>query len=1182
MVESEQLNAVLAEWLQQLDRGPETQLDLVALHYLFKAWQSKTPDQNKSAIDYVLKGKTFVSLFSHLVNQASNRLDPTLLERLEHNTHRGAYHRLDHLMRSSVDNMNHPSSSDDSADPDDSALQTSFRHLIEHAFDPPTPQTEPADIERETLDDDYANLLVRSSFALPFQGPAVDLLLTHIQVHELGIQRTAELRRARIQKAVAQTPGSMLAVIDHATHQNEVDMQDATRALAFDAVSTPAHEDSVSFGKDSAVASSVPCHEQAAEGDEVEMQRQHHASDGSSASAIDSSPSSRSHDSAAATVSHRPHNLATVTSEHAAASKKAPVNVDLYYAKVLPIIQSSGFGKSKLCIHLSAAQPGMLVCLRPEPKVSVSFPPQDASVYDYFEKCYTKYFLETDKNKHSVEDSNMIHTTVTSFLAAYCFELHLILSELMRISRCFSSALDPVDTSTPSTSSGADVSGHNIHMCWNTVVFSLAVSLYAKPDFLAALELEPPHRLCPHSRLGLHGLLGSHAPHSTHVEDDLLSHQDRTFVQSLLKQRAREDLLKRICTRAETYLTKYKPNADPEDYKTPLHRFLSPALSRLEGLVPVGQEPPAIFFLALDECNTFSQILPHLRRVWNAAKPKRTWLLLIDTNSRIAPLIGREAREASKRTMKKQSRLVEPFVDMPLDVKFTPEHRLQVYRQILNRTFTLRGLNQLLPKLGRPLWNDALYSHSDHVIQPENIFVKLVRPDTWKWPDQPSDSDIDNPRSANFQNIMAILNQRVALEHSYMASRSPWKMFARGQVSRHLRFLCDYHQDTDVVNTHVPSEPALSIAVTWSFRHDPEQTATKWSLAVCTIASAHSSIGLNVGLQGEEGVRVLCSIAADLAASARYRAQLTETPPDYTSLMGVISLSEWLDCLIGSSDATSDSKFRAWCRRQWLNFKHVADLENQIKSGASVPIDMLGEFWMRHAAIRGVTEQCGWDLLLPIYECDKGPPVGDEPFLMHKLSYVVLQVKNCASRLTAPDMIGPSLPDLEVASQSMVSLELFLDLGDAGSTKRWSQRKHQYHSRQTVHRVNVSGHGIETFPLLAQLDAKAQDKVPVILSLPTSGEDDFGIDKTNHVRARCQPTSGQADFGTDKANYVRAHCQEPLLSYLRKAQTVKDGKLNPTTCIPDTTALTSSMSEGQRRSKRLREDSISTQNRTDS
>ena len=110
MVESEQLNAVLAEWLQQLDRGPETQLDLVALHYLFKAWQSKTPDQNKSAIDYVLKGKTFVSLFSHLVNQASNRLDPTLLERLEHNTHRGAYHRLDHLMRSSVDNMNHPSS----------------------------------------------------------------------------------------------------------------------------------------------------------------------------------------------------------------------------------------------------------------------------------------------------------------------------------------------------------------------------------------------------------------------------------------------------------------------------------------------------------------------------------------------------------------------------------------------------------------------------------------------------------------------------------------------------------------------------------------------------------------------------------------------------------------------------------------------------------------------------------------------------------------------------------------------------------------------------------------------------------------------------------------------------------------------------------------------------------------
>lgn len=70
-------------------------------------------------------------------------------------------------------------------------------------------------------------------------------------------------------------------------------------------------------------------------------------------------------------------------------------------------------------------------------------------------------------------------------------------------------------------------------------------------------------------------------------------------------------------------------------------------------------------------------------------------------------------------------------------------------------------------------------------------------------------------------------------------------------------------------------------------------------------------------------------------------------------------------------------------------------LEHQIQSGLSMPIDDLGDIWMRHAAMRGVSNQCGWSLLLPIYGCDE-PPVRNQVFLMHKLLYV----RPCKSRRT--------------------------------------------------------------------------------------------------------------------------------------------------------------------------------------
>lgn len=64
-----------------------------------------------------------------------------------------------------------------------------------------------------------------------------------------------------------------------------------------------------------------------------------------------------------------------------------------YYNRVLPILQSSGFGKTRMCIQLSTVSPGMLICLHEAGVHTVqhkeSFPLQDALVFLYLQVCQT-------------------------------------------------------------------------------------------------------------------------------------------------------------------------------------------------------------------------------------------------------------------------------------------------------------------------------------------------------------------------------------------------------------------------------------------------------------------------------------------------------------------------------------------------------------------------------------------------------------------------------------------------------------------------------------------------------------------------------------------------------------------------------------------------------------------------
>ena len=139
---------------------------------------------------------------------------------------------------------------------------------------------------------------------------------------------------------------------------------------------------------------------------------------------------------------------------------------------------------------------------------------------------------------------------------------------------------------------------------------------------------------------------------------------------------------------------------------------------------------------------------------------------------------------------------------------------------------------------------------------------------------------------------------------------------------------------------------------------------------------ARHSIGLDIGLEGEEGVHLLCSMASDFAAGSRYATAFTaigfddEGGDSYACTMGLITLDEWLSTLIGSdmvsapnSNAQADKAFKAWCQRHCINFKHVADLSCEVEV---MERSLLAQAWVRHVVLRGISTHSGWDLLIPL------------------------------------------------------------------------------------------------------------------------------------------------------------------------------------------------------------------------
>jgi hypothetical protein len=335
------------------------------------------------------------------------------------------------------------------------------------------------------------------------------------------------------------------------------------------------------------------------------------------------------------------------------------VTQDKSCAPVLPILQSSGTGKSRAVTELSSYAPGISLCIRPSSSDSdrqvVSLPPQDGPIYVYL--CS----IGTDE------------------WSRHCGIAALILSVL--------DVLLEVCNQYISTTPYSDTSDENAY--WTGMVRHLS---YAFAD----------------------GIVEGYRSRSSSEEKRL---QDMTDQPASVS--SRKGYIEKIGAQAEAHRKRlqhhaaaYKGN-DLLTVKKMAQALAVEIQAAMVSLSDIGSKK--YFFLALDEFEQFKTLLPALRRLLSFPQIKLLCVLLLDTNYRIAGVTGPLAQLSSSRLKDGTLRLLLPHLIISQDSQLFEEKSQREYYGILNGRLSVdfKTLLSYLRRMGRPLWNDTTYRSED-------------------------------------------------------------------------------------------------------------------------------------------------------------------------------------------------------------------------------------------------------------------------------------------------------------------------------------------------------------------------------------------------------------------------------------------------------------------------------------
>ncbi|PWN51386.1 hypothetical protein IE53DRAFT_386230 [Violaceomyces palustris] len=655
--------------------------------------------------------------------------------------------------------------------------------------------------------------------------------------------------------------------------------------------------------------------------------------------------------------------------------------------KVLAIIQSSGSGKSRTMVQLGTLIPGLVVCVRPpDPWLRSSFPPRDDDVADCF--------LPGKANGELFE--------LYAHLAAWLRSWAICMTELIE------SIKDEQWYDFPSASSSSTFVQETKGSSFTT---SSASKLRKCND-------------------------GSSNPCFDDAEGEILDSwkkivtklhlllspvsRERSFLGSVeegedldeISLTYRQDFLSKVHDMTEEYVKdqvtdcKKKFHSIPPA-KTHFAEFwakeIQPEIKKLEQIAPETKDE-ILFYLGIDEAGQLGENLSHLRRLWSFVKPKKTWILITDTQSNISRMHGEEATKPSGLLVQNTKKLVTPFCALPFDLKYTKW--LEDYMKE-PETLTMGDLEKNLAGMGRPLWADTyLTIDMGGSVQIGDVLLGNVEAklfgDGFMW---------DSQTSTNCDAMMAAVGHRLPLHFLGMQGLIDARAFQEKQVSHYLRCLAEINVTTESLKTYSASEPLVSLVATRQFRINP---ARRWSDAIRCMRQLHWQSGLMVGEEGEEGVRLLFTVALDMAATKEavagateaYQGDLDEVDQSswevFPSLrkandekrLGPVSVAAWLEVLVGSERL--DERIKRWANLRWMNFTHFTRLETQFNESKSMPIELIVESWMRQFALMGICNQKHWDLLIPVYK-SVTKPATEDVFEPSNMGLMAVQIKNRAN-----------------------------------------------------------------------------------------------------------------------------------------------------------------------------------------
>jgi hypothetical protein len=332
--------------------------------------------------------------------------------------------------------------------------------------------------------------------------------------------------------------------------------------------------------------------------------------------------------------------------------------------RVLPIVQSSGTGKTRTTLELSTLELGFYTCIRDSPGYStVSAPKQDTIAYDYL----------TGRLEDDFEILKAIASWLAGFFRAYgklcqrekrklgdrCTrkELAIHLASLLRkdIVRDFPAG-------EPGLSSGG--SSKRIHK-------------HSKRDRLI-IEIK-------------------------RAAEEFLASESEWCCELVLRHRDRSSDT-RMPSQLEFFAGKLREEFEP-----------------LQNLFPNEQGNDEHYVhLVFDNALGIKRRLECLRSLLNHMRDTKFWVLLVDTDVKIAKLSD-------------GTHSPPPFVLLPQDLFLRSPDRLPYYHSILSgaRQVTHEKILELIPLMGRPLWNDDLWLRGDKESQLcgrdlRYVFEKLI------------------------------------------------------------------------------------------------------------------------------------------------------------------------------------------------------------------------------------------------------------------------------------------------------------------------------------------------------------------------------------------------------------------------------------------------------------------------